>query len=589
MTRQIALSLSFPMKRVLFIFLLLISAIALRAQTAYTLEIVPVKESDAFKKLSWKKTFVNKTEREKELRKVLLSLHENAYLAASFDSIAGDSLKMKAYLNIGDQYQWANLRKGNVDEGLLSEVGFREKIYRNKPLYYKDVKRVQDKLLTWCENNGYPFAAVKLDSIQTEGTKFSASLRLDKNPLIRIDSVLLRGSAKIAPAFLHSYIGIRPGSLYNESQVKKMGNRLKELPFVKESKPSLVLFSEKNTRLVLFLDKRRASQFDGILGILPDDKTGKILVTGDIHLKLQNVIGRGELLDLQWRSLQKNTQDLKTKFSYPFLFSTPFGIDYQLKLYKKDTSYLDVNQSFGIQYLLTGGNYIKAFINSKNSSLLSTKGIEFVTVLPPYADIHTLSYGLGFKAEELDYRLNPRKGYSFSITAAAGNKSIRKNARLNPIIYEGLTLNSVQYNAELEAALFIPVMNRSTIRIGSSSAYLYNNSVVFLNELFRIGGLRSLRGFDEESIFASGYSILSLEYRYLLEQNSYLYVFGDAAFYENHSINTNIDDMPYGFGTGISFETKAGIFSISYALGHQFSNPIQLRTGKVHFGIVSYF
>jgi len=98
-----------------------------------------------------------------------------------------------------------------------------------------------------------------------------------------------------------------------------------------------------------------------------------------------------------------------------------------------------------------------------------------------------------------------------------------------------------------------------------------------------------LRGFDEESIYASSFSILTLEYRFILEQNSYLYVFGDGAWYENNEVSRYIQDTPFGFGAGISFETKAGIFSINYALGKQFSNPIELRSGKIHFGIVNYF
>lgn len=558
-------------------------------QGSYTLDIVPLTDNEVVKKLSWKKAFPVKAERDKEQQKILFTLYDNAYLAASFDSLSGDSVKLTAYLNPGELYKWAALRKGNVDEGLLSEAGYREKLYSNKPLYFKEVLKVQEKLLTWCEDRGYPFASVRLDSAVISGTSLSASLRLDKGPLTRIDTIIITGTARTAPRFIYSYLGIRPGSLYDESQVRKTGNRLKELPFLKESKPYTLLFTDKETKLLLFLDKRRASQFDGIIGFLPDDKTGRLLVTGDIHLKLHNAFSRGELVDINWRSLQKNTQDLKARFTYPFLFSTPFGADYILKLYKKDTTYIDVNQNFGIQYLLSGGNYIKAFVHSKNSSLLSTSAIQFTTVLPPYADIGSLSYGLALKVEQLDYRFNPRKGYSLNLSAAAGTKTIRKNAKLNPVIYEGLTLSTAQYNAESDLAVYIPIKERSTVKLANLSGYIHNNSLLFQNELYRIGGLKSLRGVDEESIFASAYSIVTLEYRFLLEENSYLYAFGDGAYYENYSISSSVSDMPFGFGAGISFETRAGIFSLSYALGRQFSNPVQLRSGKVHFGILSYF
>ena len=560
------------------------------AQKSFTLEIKPSQPNEIISKLSYKKSFTSKTERNKEIQNVLFSLYDNAYLSASSDSFATDSLKETVWIRTGEQYKWAHLHKGNVDEGILSEVGYREKIYSSKPFYYKEVQKLMVKILTYSENNGYPFASVKLDSIILSDNSISASLDLQKNNLIRIDSVVNHGKAKISSVYLQSYLSISNGDLYNEALVKKTSTRIKELPFVKESIPYRILFTDEKAKVELFLEKKRASQFDGIVGLLPDNKTGKILFTGDVRLKLNNSFNRGELLEINWRRLQVSTQDLKTHFIFPFLFKTPFGIDANFKLYKKDTTYLEVNPNIGIQYHLSGANYFKAFVNRKQLTLLNTKGLEHIPTLPPYADITSSLYGISLKMEKLDYRLNPRKGYSVIATVSAGNKVIKKNSHLDATIYNGLKLKSAQYNAELEAEIFLPVKNRSTIRFGTNSAYL-QNSTLFQNELFRLGGLKSLRGFDEESIYASQFYIFTLEYRYLLEENSYLFFFGDGAYYENHSITPIADryDTPYGFGAGISFETKAGIFSINYALGKQFDNPIYLKSGKVHFGIVNYF
>lgn len=569
----------------LFLFL---SSYTISAQKIYTLEIQSVQDAALLKKIPYKKVFSGKAERDKELQNVLFTCFDNAYLTAAYDSVITDSLSMKAHLNFGAQYKWAELKKGNVDEGVLSEIGFREKLYSNKPVYYKSVKRVQEKLIIYYENNGYPFASVKLDSIVITEDKLSARLNLTKNNEIKIDSVLIKGTAKIAPVYIYNYLGIKPGSLYNESQLKKVNTRIAELPFVRSAKPANVIFSDKFNKLVLNLEKKRASQFDGIVGILPDNKTGKVLFTGDVRLKLQNGLGRGELIDLNWRRLQTQTQDLKIRLVYPFILRSPFGVDYNFKLYKKDTTFLDVNQNIGVQYLLIGGNYVKVFYNNKTSTLLSTKGLEFLTTLPPNADVTTNMYGLGLKYEKLDYRLNPRKGFSVLVNASAGTKKIKKNANLNPVIYDKLKLNSALYNGDFEGSVFLPIADRSTVKVGIQSAFIYGETT-FQNELFRIGGLKTLRGFDEESIYASSFSILTLEYRFILEQNSYLYVFGDGAWYENNEVTNYVNDIPYGFGAGISFETKAGIFSINYALGRQFSNPIELRSGKIHFGIVNYF
>jgi len=569
---------------ILFIF----SALTCFSQQKFFLEIKHLKPDRELEKINYSKSFISKTDLQKELRNYLLQVYDRAYLAASFDSIQQDSSHTIAYLNSGAIYKWARLRKGNVDEGILSEVHFRERLFDEKPLYYKDVKKLQEKILVYCENNGYPFASVRLDSIAISENQISASLNLNKNMMVKIDTIEIKGNAKISRVFMQNYLGIKPGMLYNEKPVKQIGKRIKELAFLKEAKPAEVIFSDKAAKIILYPSKKPSSQFDGIIGLLPDNKTGKVLFTGDVRLRLQNALAHGELLDLNWRRLQVQTQDLKVRAVYPYVFSTTLGIDYAFKLYKKDTTYIDVDQNIGIQYLLTGGNYFKVYVNNKSSSLLSTKGLQFQTTLPEHADIRSTVYGIGIKEERLDYRFNPRKGFSLTLNTGAGSKRIKKNQALKQEIYDTLKLNSVQYNADLESAVFIPFFERNTIKAGFMGAFLQADNV-FQNELYRIGGLKSLRGFDEESILASSYGILSLEYRYLLEQNSYMFLFFDQGYYEKKTIRETIHDTPYGFGTGISFETKAGIFSLQYALGSQFNNPIQFRTGKIHFGIVNYF
>ena len=98
-----------------------------------------------------------------------------------------------------------------------------------------------------------------------------------------------------------------------------------------------------------------------------------------------------------------------------------------------------------------------------------------------------------------------------------------------------------------------------------------------------------MRGFDEASLLASSYVVGKIEYRFILEQNSYLLLFYNRAWYEDRSREEILTDTPYGFGAGITFDTKLGIFSFTYALGSQQSNPIEFRAAKVHFGLVNYF
>ncbi len=534
-------------------------------------------------------TFRDSNLARKELQNALFKMQSSGFLSASFDTIYIDSVYLHASLYLGPVYKMAYLGKGNADNSFLQGTPLRKNYKSGKAFNYQEIIKIQETILKNCENRGFPFAALHLDSIEIEQQNIFAQIYLEKNKAIFIDSVVLRGNATIAPVFIYNYIGIKPGDLYNESQVSKISYRLKELAFVQELRENRVVFSDKLTKVELFLENKKASQFDGILGLLPDEANpGKYKFTGEAHIKLQNSLHRGEVIEFNWKQLPSSSQDLKLFALYPFLFNTPFGIDGYLSIFRKDSTYIDVIKSLGVQYSFSGNDFIKAFVKDKESDLQSTTGLENATVLPAYADISSLTYGLTFHFENLDYRLNPRKGISLETTGSIGNRDIRKNPAINPVLYDSLDLRTTSYQAEIIFNKYFPLAGRHVINIGAMGGYLYNPEI-FTNELFRIGGLHSLKGFDEESIYASSYTIGKLEYRYLLEQNSFLFTFFNAAWYENDSRAIYSSDFPFGFGAGINFETKLGIMSVSYALGKQFDNPILLRNGKIHFGIVNYF
>jgi hemolysin activation/secretion protein len=106
--------------------------------------------------------------------------------------------------------------------------------------------------------------------------------------------------------------------------------------------------------------------------------------------------------------------------------------------------------------------------------------------------------------------------------------------------------------------------------------------------MFRLGGLQTIRGFNEASIYANQYAIFSFEYRFLYEKNANLRAFFDGAYVKNINIPQPVN-FPIGFGIGASIETKAGIFKIDYAMGKFENEPITFSNAKVHFGYLNTF
>jgi outer membrane protein assembly factor BamA len=541
-------------------------------------------------KITYKSKVKSKEAAFKEISNLITTLHFKGYLLAEADSVWEDSLKLFARIKTYESFKLAQLKLGNVNPVIASKAGLSEKLYTGKPFNYRELARGIEKILVYYENNGYPFATVKIDSVKFEGKAISGVLQVNKNKLFRIDSIKIEGDSKIKRNFLYRYLAISEGMPYNEEVLRKISKNLKQLPFIKETKPQIVRLSDKTNRLYLYLDKKNASQFDGIVGILPDANTGKTVITGDVKLKVVNGIFRnGETFDLQWRRLQNQTQDFAGRLIYPYIAGTPIGADYYLKIYRKDSSFIDINNHIALHYYFNGLNFLKLGYKQRNSNLISTSNLVFVNTLPEYADVETKSYGVGIFYEDLNYRFNPHKGISINFNGQTGNRVINKNPNINDAVYEGLDLRSLQYQLEGAFAAYVKLYRNHVLKLGLQGASIFGNSTIFRNELFRIGGLRTLRGFDEESIYTSSYIIPTLEYRFLFAENSNLLLFTEGAWYENVSNGDYLSDTPFSFGAGVNFETKAGILTMTYALGSQLNNPIDLRNGKIHFGLIALF
>lgn len=578
-------------RNILIMFIALVCINTIQAQKKLWLNVIVKDSGDkAFHLPDYQRKFDNPAQRIHEMQKVLFSLYDNAYLSASYDSIMEDTTLLNVYLFHGKRYEWAYLKKGNVDEEVLSQLGFRETVYRNKPFYYKDALMLMDKIVSFYEDHGYPFAQIHLDSVKLKDNTVAAVLSIQKRQLIKIDSIEIKGTLKLSSQYLYGYLGIKPGDVYNESKMRAISLRLKSLPFLMETKSAQVIFVQGKAKVFLFLSRKSANQFNGIVGILPG-ASGKVTITGDVNLQLQNSFHRAEEIGFHWQHLQPMTQNLLIHFSYPYLFNTPFGLDEDFKLYKQDTTYLQTDEKVGLKYLMTGGSYWKVYYENISSSLLSTSTLQYSTSgLPNYADNVVQLYGIEFKAANLDYIYNPRSGYELLVNVAAGTKTISKNAKLDPAIYDGLQLNSDEYRASLNGSYYVPLTVRSTIKLQVQGAYI-NAPSLLLNDLYRIGGFQVLRGFDEQSFYTSAYSVGTIEFHYLLEQNSFMFVFFDQGLCRETfpTVISYFTDTPFGFGAGMNFQTKAGIFSISYALGQSQNSAINFSQGKISFGLVNNF
>ena len=531
-------------------------------------------------------------------------LKSKGYPNASVDSVYQDSLSAVAIIYVGEAFRGATIVTDSIDDKIINGIGWNKR-RPTQTITFKEFETLKQKILEHMENNGYPFARVDLDSVQLTDENFYGVLRVTNGPLYKIDSIRNHGSARISSAFLQHHLNILNGSIYRKEKLQAISRRLTDLTFVTEQQPWDLTLLATGSILNMYLVPKKSSQVNVLVGFLPSNDqliNNKLLITGEANVNLKNALGGGETIGLNWQQIQVKSPRLNILFQQPYLFNTPFGVNFNFDLLKKDSSYVNINLLLGVQYAVSSNYVASVYLQNFTTNLLTvdTFLVKNTRRLPQEADLRSVNIGINLEWFNTDYRFNPRSGNDVNFNISAGTKRIRKNNvivqlhdRFDPdynfnSLYDTVKLKSYQFRIKFSGAHYFRLTRSSTIKTALTGGW-FQSPNIFRNELFQIGGYKLLRGFDEESIFASQYGVGTIEYRYLIGQNSFLFTFVDGGWARNAALAKAVSNTFIGAGLGMAFETRAGIFNISYAGGKRDDSKFNLRQSKIHIGYVNYF
>lgn len=591
------------------VLVLLLQVLCTAAQSNYSLSFRCVdKDTALVQQLGIQTSFVSRFVCTEYINQLPGKLQAKGYVTASLDSIRYDSLAAHLVLFAGEQYKWAKLDAKSVEISLLDAVGWREKIFTDKPMDFVQVQQWQERILNQLENSGYPFAKIYLDSIGLDNDRVSALLKVDKGPLYLIDSIRIYGNAKISNYYLQRYLDIPNGSIYSREKLLRVNKKMRELTYIEEEKPFDLTMLATGSILNMYLKQKRSSQVNVLIGFLPNNdqlSSKKLLLTGEANVLLKNALGSGEVIGLNWQQIQVKSPRLNLLFNYPYLFRSPVGLDFNFDILRKDSSFVNINLQLGASYTLnvnqTGRLFIQRFQTIVNAGGINSMQIIQSRKLPDIGDVSSFNVGLDYELNTTDYRLNPRRGNELRLITAIGSKKLKKNNEITDLkdpldpsfdfnkLYDTVRLNTYQFRARLSAAKYFPLSNkRSTIKTAVNGG-VFQSGNIFRNELFQVGGYKLLRGFDEESQYLSHFAIGTVEFRYLVGQNSFFYALVDGGWGRNNIPDVKLNYTYVGTGLGLAFETKAGIFNIAWAIGKRNDTEFNLRQSKLHFGFINYF
>jgi len=513
-------------------------------------------------KLSFKKLHRNTSEVSKEIDTISYHLKKKGYFTNTVKKIIKkDSLHI-AYFSLGKRIEKIVIL---FPDYFITKNQF---FQLQKKALTTDIDKVPDvlkRISKRLEKEGYSFSEVSLNDFQLKNNILYTKLNISLLEKRKIDTVIVKGYQRFPRSFIKHSLNINKKTIFNQQELKKVSKNIRSLNFVSEIKPPEVLFSKDSTLLYLYLKQEKRSRFDGLINFSSKENGKGILFTGHIDLKLTNIFHKGESFTLLWNRLENERQRFKVSTFIPYIYSTAFSSEFAFSIYKQDSTFINTQFNGKLLYHIDSRKNISFDYISETSSDL-TGNNNTIESYNNYFLGSTFSYTIPSD----DFFKNTL--FYFSFSASLGK-------RINNI------KNSTQSKFYLTSSYLQNLNSKSSFYLKNISGYLNAKKYLF-NELFRIGGLNSIRGFNEQSINTSKFSIFNFEYRFKTSITSYLYSITDVGFYKDFSSkNKTINAL----GVGYTLFKKSNLIQLSYVLKNPTEKSFTLNNTKIYIRFLSFF
>jgi outer membrane protein assembly factor BamA len=501
-----------------------------------------------------------------------------------------DTLRLDVAL--GPSYHYQAIELEGLPPAYQEKEGLPQLVSQRAPVGWAELEGRLGAIVNAYQQEGYPFAAFSERKVTYQraeaGVSVAVSYRFEAGPLSRLDTIRFSGGPREQPAFLYNLIRLRPGDLFQAQALADIPRILNNSIYYQQVETPTVRFTpEGNAEIDVALKKAKAGRFNVLLGLLPPQSEGeRFQFTGNIDILLVSPLRQGELLLLKYDKLTTTSQRTELGLRLPYLLRTPLRVEGSFVLMKQAESFLNLDLEGGLEYAFSPNLAGRFFGRNRSTRLLDSALLDTSNLTPAQLDGSRQVLGVGFRYEKLDYRYNPSRGAMASFDLGLGRREIRRNLRLDSAVYAGIPLRQPLQEVTMHLGVFLPLWPRNVLYLANQTYWLGLQRYL-RNDQWQVGGARSLRGFNENAFYTDFYSQATIEYRFQLEQDSYLFGFFDAAYLRDRVEGRT--RYPLGTGIGMSYGTKAGILSIVYAVGRTEELRFQPARGRIHVGLLNRF
>lgn len=500
-----------------------------------------------------------------------------------------DTLDLNDFLNaqkvkwVNSGYPFSGLDSMFVADSIVQiylHKGEKSKI-EIEGLRKKNNYRSMIRLLETYTNSGFPFASLQLDISQKQDELAKYILVVEKGPEIKYDSVFFLKKLKTNHAYIYKLLDISPSDLFKESSYLTIKNKIDRVSFLTLGKPTDISFSNNKAKIHLDIEEQITNRFEGVLG-LQQNASGSSSIVGSLGFHSQNLFRSGHELNFDWESFAQASQQLNLSYKHAFLLNARFSPSFRFGLLKQDTTFLTRTTGLGMNTFIGSKTSFLFEYEASSGSIIASDFEEIA--LENLADYQRNFYQIGASQGNFNALFLLQEGIAWQVSVGVGTKEIKRNLAFPDSYYDTIALKTNFFRLQGRGAYQLKLSKRQRlfqdVHIG-----VMDNEEILENELFRIGGFSTLRGFNEKNFFAKSYVLNRLEFRSFFESESYIYAFYDQLLYQR----AQKKEYPAGIGIGFALDTSSGQFSFAIASGTGESQSFSFAELRAHFGFITHF
>jgi outer membrane protein insertion porin family len=557
--------------------------------------------SDARVRKNLKKTRRQKVFKEENLKedveRLLTAYRNEGFLEVEVDDTQREfspdrtQLTLKLVIQEGRRYTVGEIAFGGAT--LYTEGELRKAVTLQKGKLYEQARMEETLrgLQDLYADKGYLRAEITPETLThpVDEGKGTVDLRfaIEESSVVYVDRIYIDGNTYTKEHVIRREVLLKPGDVFSAGKMRRSVEKIYNLGFLDDVQVDLqqprslsladVVFSVKEGKPGVLSAGAGFSSLDGLVGTL--------------QLQHMNIFGRAQRLNLMWEFGRKR-QNYEIGWTNPWFLGKrmSFGVDLfdtvrTLPFRDDSFAYKKGNRGIGLRLgpritdrLSLIENYTYERVRVFDIEPRFTVSTDTVNFIPDSDDIKS-AFTTGVVWDTRDNYFDATRG---------GRQSATVEWAGGPF---GGDLD--YYKPELQVARYFPTFWKFVLTLSARGAIIKEygqTNALPISELFRIGGVDTVRGYDIGEVGVDGgqaYMVYNAEYKFPIVQENRRTILQGAFFADVGGSWANRRDVSFGIGSqpnqmrsgvGFGIRFKTPVFPIrldwGYGLNHSEGQPL---------------